>query len=80
MIPWDSFQNHIQQTIHQCHLITDRHQQKYLLQIKPAAPKLNVMITIHKNNNQIRPVINSIQHPLYKLAGFLSNTLYELTD
>ena len=46
-------------------------QQKYLLQIKPIAPILNALIKIHKDNKPIRPVINNIQAPLYKLAKYL---------
>jgi len=42
--PTESFQKHIQQTIHKYNIKTDKNQQKLLIQIKPTAPKLNVLI------------------------------------
>lgn len=35
-------------------------QQKYLLQMKPMAPKLNALIKAHKEDKSTRTVINNI--------------------
>lgn len=59
--PTKSFRKQIQQTIHNCNAITDKNQQKYLLQMKPMVPKLHA-----------RPIINNIQAQSYKLAKYLS--------
>jgi len=44
---------------------------KYLIDIKPAAPKFNVYIKTHTDNEPIRPVINNKQAPSYKIANHL---------
>jgi hypothetical protein len=49
----------------------------YLTQIKPLAPKLNVLIKLHKDNEPIRPVVNNTQTPPYKLSKFLKQWLSE---
>jgi hypothetical protein len=51
----------------------DRH--KYLLNIKPTAPKINAYIKTHKENEPIRPVIDNTQAPSYKIAKFLNNKI-----
>ena len=51
---------------------------KYLINIKPAAPKLNIYIKTHKNNEPIRPVINNTQAPPYKIAKYLNKKLHNL--
>jgi len=56
--PTYSFQKHIQQTIHKCNKIIQKNQHKHLIQTKPAAPKLNILIQTHKDNKPIRPEIN----------------------
>lgn len=43
--------------------------------MKPMAPKLNALIKTHKEDKPIRPVINNIQAPSYKLAIYLSKKL-----
>jgi hypothetical protein len=78
--PMDSFQKQIQQIIHKCNRVIGRHQHKYLLQIKPAAPKLYAMIKTHKDNNPIIPVMNSIEAPSYKFARFIGRKLRELME
>jgi len=40
------------------------------MNIKPAALKLNVYIKTHKENEPIKPVINSTQAPAYKIAKY----------
>ena len=48
------------------------------MQIKPQAPNLNVQIKIHKDNEPIRPVINNIQAPTYKIAKHFNKWLPNL--
>jgi len=38
------------------------------MQKNPTPPKLNARIKIHKPNNPIRPVVNNINAPTYKIA------------
>ena len=73
--PTDKYQKQIQQTIHKCDLLIDKQGQKYLMNIKPTAPKLNVYIKTHKENQPIRPVKNNTQAPSYKIAKHLNKKL-----
>jgi len=73
--PSESFRKHIQQTIHKCNTITDKNQQKYLIQIKLMTTKLNALIKTHKEGKTIRPVINNIRTPAYKLPKYLNKKL-----
>ena len=45
------------------------------MQMKPMAPKLNALIKTHKEDKPIRPVINNIQAPSYKLTKYLNKKL-----
>ena len=60
-----------------CNTIIDKNEQKYLLQIKPIVPILNALIKIHKDK-PIRPVINNIHAPSYRLAKYLNKKLNQL--
>jgi uncharacterized protein (UPF0297 family) len=46
--------------------------------MKANAPQLNALIKIHKTDQPIRPVINNIQAPSYKLAQHLNKKLNQL--
>jgi hypothetical protein len=70
--PIDKFQKQLQQAIPKCSKIIDKQQKKYLLQIKRKSPMLNAQIKTHKENEPIRPVVNNIHAPSYKLAKFLN--------
>jgi hypothetical protein len=45
------------------------------MNIKPTAPRLNAYIKIHKQGEPIRPVVNNMQAPAYKVAKFLNKKL-----
>jgi hypothetical protein len=62
----------------QCPLLIHKSQQKHIVQMKPNAPQLNVLIKIHKQYAPIRPVVNNRPAPAYKLAKFLTNKLTHL--
>ena len=76
--PTDKYQKQIQQTIQKCDLLIDKQRQKHLMNIKPTAPKLNVYIKTHKENQPIRPVKNNTQAPSYKIAKHLNIKLSHL--
>jgi hypothetical protein len=48
------------------------------MNITPMAPKLNIYIKTHKENEPIRPVINNTQAPSYKIAKHLNKKLNNL--
>jgi hypothetical protein len=75
--PTEKFQKQLQQIIPKCKDIIDKQQKKYLLQIKPRPPTLKAQIKIHKENEPIRPVVNNIQAPTFKLAKFLKKWLHD---
>jgi len=70
--PTKKYQRQTQQTIQRCNLLVDKKMYKYLTNIKPMAPKLNIYIKTHKDNEPIRPVINNTQAPSYKIAKHLN--------
>jgi hypothetical protein len=59
----DSYQRQIQQTMQKCKDLIDNNRSKYMLNIKPTAPKINAYIKTHKDNNPIRTVIDNTQAP-----------------
>ena len=72
--PTSKFQKRIKDTLKLCHLI-NKTQIKYLTQNKPQAPTLKAQIKLHKMGNPIRPVVNNVNAPNYKLAKFLTKNL-----
>jgi hypothetical protein len=78
--PTNHYQKQLLQTIQKCTSIIHKGQVKYLTQMKPIARRLEALIKTHKPNNPIRPVINNIGAPSYKLAKFLNNRLHHLIN
>lgn len=76
----NQFQKYKKQKIYKCKLVIDRHQHKFLLQIKFPSLKFNVMIKRHKDNKPIILVFTSIQAPPQKLARFIGRELSELIE
>jgi len=50
------------------------------MNIKPEAPKLNIYIKTHKQNEPIRPVINNIQASTYKMAKYIKKKMNHLLN
>jgi len=75
--PTEVYQKQIHQAIQKCNTLTDKQTHRYLLNIKPMAPKLNVYLK-HKDNLPIRPVINNIQAPSYKTARYVNKRIQDL--
>ena len=73
----NKFQKNVKESLKQCNMVISKKQVKYLTQNKPQAPKLKAQIKLHKQGNPIRPVVNNINAPAYKLAKFLTKTLKE---
>jgi len=65
--PTDMYQKQIQQALQNCNALMDKRSHRYLVNIKPTAPKLNISyIKTHKVNEPIRPVVNNTLAPSYK--------------
>jgi len=78
--PTDSYHRQIQQTMQKCKDLIDKDRQKYMLNIKPTAPRINAYIKTQKDNNPIRPVIDNTQAPSYKIAKFLDRRIKEYVN
>ena len=50
------------------------------MNIKPEAPKLNIYIKIHLQNEPIRPVFNNIQATTYKMAKYINKKMNHLLN
>jgi fructosamine-3-kinase len=77
--PTEQYHKQVSQVLQKFNPFIPRNQHKYLLQIKPNAPQLNALIKTHKIDNPIRPVINCIKAPSYKLSRHLNKLLNNLT-
>lgn len=77
--PTDSYHKDIQQVLKRCPNIIDGHHFKYT-NMNPRPPILRAQPKIHKKDTPIRPVINYIPAPAYKLAKHLTTILKEILD
>jgi hypothetical protein len=75
--PTAKMQKQIQDTLRQCKTIIDQNKKKYVIQMNPQAPILKAKIKLHKPMAPIRPVVNNIQAPSYKLAKLTHQKLKE---
>jgi len=73
--PTDTYHKQIQIAIQNSEDLIDKNRCKYLLNIKPTAPKLNAYIKTHKENEPIRLVIDKTQAPAYKTANFVGKQI-----
>jgi hypothetical protein len=78
--PTDFYQKQIQREIKKCDIVIDKRINKYIVNIKPTAPKLDALIKIHKENEPIRPVENNTQEPSYKIAKYQNKRLNNLIN
>jgi len=74
----DTYQKQIQQTLQKCNALMDKRSHRYLENIKPTAPKLNIYIKTNKDNEPIRPVVNNTLAPSYKIAKLINKKLNSL--
>ena len=73
--PTGKHQKSIIKVLQQCNLIGNKKQMKFLIQTKPQPPTLKAQIKIHKPDNPIRPIVNNINAPAYKISKYLVNKL-----
>jgi hypothetical protein len=73
--PTNKFQKLITKALKQCHLIVNKKKVKHLIQKDPQPPTLKAQIKIHKPDNPIRPVVNNINSPTYKISKLLAKKL-----
>jgi hypothetical protein len=75
----ESCHKELHQTMQKGKDLIEKNTRKYLLNIKPTAPRINAYIKMHKENKPIRPVRDNKQAPSYKIAKFLNNRIYKST-
>jgi hypothetical protein len=71
--PTDKFQKLLTKALQQCDLIVKKKQLKCLIQENTQPPTLKAQIKIHKSDYPIRPVVNNINFPTYKISKLLVN-------
>jgi hypothetical protein len=76
--PTEKYQAIVQHTLKNNNLIIEKQQYKYLMNVKPTTPKLNIYIKTHKEDKPIRPVINNTQAPAYKIAKYINKKVQHL--
>ena len=73
--PTNNFKKKVIENLKQGELIINKNQTKHPIQRKPQVPTLKAKIKLHKIGTPIRPVVNNINEPTYKLAKIhLKNT------
>jgi hypothetical protein len=77
--PTESYHKQLQQTMQKCEDLIEKNTRKYLLNIKPTAPRITAYIKTHTETKPIRPVIDNMQAPSYKIAKFLNKRIYKST-
>jgi hypothetical protein len=73
--PTESYHRQLQQTRQKCENLIEKYRHKYLLNIKPTAPRINAYIKTHKENKPIISLIDNMQAPSYKIAKFLNSRI-----
>jgi hypothetical protein len=80
--PTEKYQKQLHKILQQSDMIINKHKIKYLLQNKHQSPILIAQLKLNKTDIPIRPVVNNIKAPTYKVAKFLTqilNNYLELT-
>jgi hypothetical protein len=73
--PTNIYQKEIRRTINECNKSFNNSNKWKYVNLKPEAPKIRGLIKIHKPGMPIRPIVNFINAPSYKLAKLLTNKL-----
>ena len=76
--PTSRFQQEIKNVIKISNTIIDSRFNKILINSNPKSPILRSTIKIHKINNPIRPIVNYIPAPAYKLKKYINNLLKDI--
>ena len=78
--PTTTYQNITKQTINNSIHMIQNTEKRFLKQIHPTAPNLNAQPKIHKDNIPIRPIINYIKAPAYKLTKHIDKTIRQILN
>jgi hypothetical protein len=70
--PTSKYQQHIMKALRHSDPVVRKNQIKHLIQNKPRPRSLKAQIKIHKPDNPIRPVVNNICAPAYKVSKFMA--------
>jgi hypothetical protein len=73
--PTNSFQNKIRMVIKECKLSIPKENRSKYINLNPSAPTIRGLMKVHKNQCPIRPIINWVNAPAYKLARLLNKLL-----
>ncbi|GFG32297.1 hypothetical protein Cfor_02694 [Coptotermes formosanus] len=73
--PTTTYVKQIQRALKERPDITDKHKIKHLTRIHRVRPTLTARLKIHKPNIPIRPAVNNINAPSYKVARFMAKNL-----
>jgi hypothetical protein len=76
--PTEKHQKTMRKILNQSNQIIHKNRIRMLLPQKPTAPQLQIRLKTHKENYPIRPVVNNINAPTYKVASFLNKILLDL--
>jgi hypothetical protein len=69
-------QNEIRRSINNCNHTIDNNDKKWrLINMNPDTPTISGLIKIHKDSAPIRPIVNFVNAPSYKLAKSFTKTL-----
>jgi dTDP-4-dehydrorhamnose reductase len=78
--PTPKYQKYVKEIDKKCKTIIDKPSQYRYIQMNPQAPKLNILIKLHKERQPIRPVDNYRGVPTYKIAKFMAEWLEQNLD
>jgi len=73
--PTETYQKPIQKALQKYNALVNKRSHRYLVNIKPTAPRLNIYIKTHKGNERIRPVVKNTLAPSYKIAKYINRKL-----
>ncbi|GFG32766.1 hypothetical protein Cfor_10341 [Coptotermes formosanus] len=75
----DKYQKQVKQILQRCNSIICK-QVKHLIQKQPTPPTLQARLKLHKPIIPIRPDVNNIDMPTYKIAKHMSKLLEDCLD
>lgn len=75
--PTPKFQEKIRKCLNNSNFLFTKNEVQNLIVMNPTAPRLRSQPKVHKTNTPIRPIVNSINSPAYKLMRELHDLLIE---
>ena len=71
----NKLQSDIRTTINNCQNIIQKEEKWKFINLKPTSPTIRGLVKLHKKGTRIRPIINWMNAPAYKLAKILAEKL-----